>query len=199
MAGTSASRAPTCRRSRLPATGQETGIDLGLESFATLVRWRRASYTPAATARPSGALKTAQRRVSRRKKGSNRRRKAVQAARQGASEGEAPARRLPPQDGARTGAAVRHDLSRRLADGQHGQESPPRQEHQRRGLVPVPDHPQRQGSMRRALESSPCLLPTPARPVLAAASSSRRACPSAGMPARTAARACIGTTTPRRT
>src|SRR5258707_10773573 len=60
----------------LPPTGQETGIDLGLESFATLAdgtpifnpRWYR---------KAERRLKTAQRRVSRRKKGSHRRRKAV--------------------------------------------------------------------------------------------------------------------------
>jgi len=60
----------------LPITGQETGIDLGLESFATLAdgtmihnpRWYR---------KAEQRLKTAQRRVSRRKKGSHRRRKAV--------------------------------------------------------------------------------------------------------------------------
>ncbi|HEY1388834.1 MAG TPA: transposase, partial [Ktedonobacterales bacterium] len=60
----------------LPITGQETGIDLGLESFATLSdgtmihnpRWYR---------KAERRLKTAQRRVSRRKKGSKRRRKAV--------------------------------------------------------------------------------------------------------------------------
>ncbi len=60
----------------LPPTGQETGIDLGLASFATLAdgapivnpRWYR---------KAERRLKTAQRRVSRRKKGSHRRRKAV--------------------------------------------------------------------------------------------------------------------------
>jgi putative transposase len=61
----------------LPETEQETGVDLGIESFATRSDgtdifnpcWRRtAGHT----------LRTAQRRVSRRKNGSNRRRKAVQ-------------------------------------------------------------------------------------------------------------------------
>jgi putative transposase len=60
----------------LPPTGQETGIDLGLESFATL-----ADGCPIANPRvfrvAEMALKRAQRRVSRRKKGSHRRRKAV--------------------------------------------------------------------------------------------------------------------------
>jgi putative transposase len=60
----------------LPPTGQETGIDLGLESFATL-----ADGCPIANPRifrvAEKALKRAQRRVARRKKGSHRRRKAV--------------------------------------------------------------------------------------------------------------------------
>jgi putative transposase len=60
----------------LPLTGQETGIDLGLESFATL-----ATGEPIANPRlfrvAERHLKRAQRRVSRRKQGSHRRRKAV--------------------------------------------------------------------------------------------------------------------------
>jgi putative transposase len=60
----------------LPLTGQATGIDLGLESFATL-----ASGEPIASPRifrvAERRLKRAQRRVSRRTKGSHRRRKAV--------------------------------------------------------------------------------------------------------------------------
>ena len=60
----------------LPETGQETGIDLGLESFATLSDGTRIPH-PRCYRRAERRLKTAQRRVSRRKKGSNRRRKAV--------------------------------------------------------------------------------------------------------------------------
>jgi putative transposase len=60
----------------LPATGQETGIDKGLESFATLADGTRI-FHPGWYRKAERALKTAQRRVSRRKKGSNRRRKAV--------------------------------------------------------------------------------------------------------------------------
>lgn len=61
----------------LPRTGADTGIDLGLESFATL-----ADGAPVANPRifrvAERNLKRAQRRVSRRKRGSHRRRKAVQ-------------------------------------------------------------------------------------------------------------------------
>ena len=60
----------------LPATGQETGIDLGIEAFATLSDGTRI-FHPGWYRKGERALKTAQRRVSRRKKGSNRRRKAV--------------------------------------------------------------------------------------------------------------------------
>ena len=60
----------------LPLTGDETGIDLGLESFATL-----ADGQPIANPRifrvAEMKLKRTQRRVSRRVKGSHRRRKAV--------------------------------------------------------------------------------------------------------------------------
>jgi putative transposase len=60
----------------LPETGQETGIDLGIEAFATLSDGTRI-FHPGWYRKAERALKTAQRRVSRRKKGSNRRRKAV--------------------------------------------------------------------------------------------------------------------------
>jgi putative transposase len=60
----------------LSPTGQETGIDLGIEAFATLSSGTRI-FHPGWYRKAERALKTAQRRVSRRKKGSNRRRKAV--------------------------------------------------------------------------------------------------------------------------
>ena len=58
------------------ATGQETGVDLGLESFATLADGTKI-HNPRRYRQAERRLKTAQRRVSRRKKGSNRRKKAV--------------------------------------------------------------------------------------------------------------------------
>jgi putative transposase len=60
----------------LPATRQETGIDLGIEAFATLSDGTRI-FHPGWYRKAERALKTAQRRVSRRKRGSNRRCKAV--------------------------------------------------------------------------------------------------------------------------
>lgn len=61
---------------QLPATGQETGIDLGIEAFATLSNGTRI-FHPSWYRKAERALKTAQRRVSRRKRGSNRRHKAI--------------------------------------------------------------------------------------------------------------------------
>jgi putative transposase len=60
----------------VPSIGQETGIDLGIEAFATRSAGVRI-FSPSSYRRAQWARKTAQRRVSRRKKGSARRKKAV--------------------------------------------------------------------------------------------------------------------------
>ena len=60
----------------LASTGQETGVDLGLESFATLADGTRIC-TPAYYRKAEAYLRRCQRRVARRRKGSHRRRKAV--------------------------------------------------------------------------------------------------------------------------
>jgi putative transposase len=60
----------------LSATGQETGIDLGIEAFATLSNGTRI-FNSGWYRKAERALTRAQRRVSRRKRGSHRRRKAV--------------------------------------------------------------------------------------------------------------------------
>jgi putative transposase len=60
----------------LPPTGQETGIDVGVASFATLSNGEHI-FNPRWYRKAERRLKTAQRCVSRRKKGSQRRRKAV--------------------------------------------------------------------------------------------------------------------------
>jgi putative transposase len=62
--------------SPLPETGQETGIDVGLESFATLANGAMI-HNPRCSRTAERYLAKCQRRVSRRKKGSHRRRKAV--------------------------------------------------------------------------------------------------------------------------
>lgn len=60
-----------------PKTGESVGVDVGIESFATLSTGE-AIANPTYYRKAERALKTAQRCISRRKKGSNRRRKAVQ-------------------------------------------------------------------------------------------------------------------------
>jgi putative transposase len=60
----------------LPATGQETGIDLGLKAFATLADGTRIA-NPRHYRKAEKRLAKAQHRVARRKKGSKRRKKAV--------------------------------------------------------------------------------------------------------------------------
>jgi putative transposase len=60
----------------LPATGQETGLDLGIEAFATRSDGARIFHSGWYRKAERG-LEAAQRRVSRRKRGSNRGRKAV--------------------------------------------------------------------------------------------------------------------------
>jgi putative transposase len=60
----------------LPATGRETGIDVGLKVFLISAEGA-AVENPRHYRRAEKKLAKAQRRVSRRKKGSNRRRKAV--------------------------------------------------------------------------------------------------------------------------
>ena len=59
----------------LPLTGHEIGVDLGLESFATLADGTR--INPRILRRAERHLVKAQRRVARRVKGSHRRRKAI--------------------------------------------------------------------------------------------------------------------------
>ncbi|MGH9637639.1 MAG: RNA-guided endonuclease InsQ/TnpB family protein [Candidatus Angelobacter sp.] len=63
-------------REPLSLTGCETGIDLGLESFATLSDGTMI-HNPRCYRKAERRPKTAQRKVARRKKGSHRRRKAV--------------------------------------------------------------------------------------------------------------------------
>jgi putative transposase len=60
----------------LPATVQETGIDLGVESFATLANGQPI-FTPSYYRKAEAYRRRCPRRVARRKRGSHRRRKAV--------------------------------------------------------------------------------------------------------------------------
>jgi hypothetical protein len=112
----------------LPATGQETGIDLGLASFATLADGTMIHTPPllpqgrSRSAAVSAPGRSAQEREPPAPQGGR-------IARQSAPQSEAPAPGLPPQGGDPARSHQRHHLSRGLADGHHGQESPPRQEH----------------------------------------------------------------------
>ena len=98
MAGMSASPVRMCQCSHLPPTGQETGIDLGLEAFATLstatIFSSRLLSQGGAGAQdgPTAGLPP--------QEGQQPAAEGGQAARQGASEGDAPTAGLPPQDGA---------------------------------------------------------------------------------------------------
>jgi putative transposase len=92
----------------LPPTGQETGIDLGLASFATLADGTML-HTPRCYQKAEAYLRRCQRRIARRKKGSNRRKKAGKLLAKGTPEDTPPAPGLPPQGRALIGAAVRRD------------------------------------------------------------------------------------------
>ena len=76
MGGMWPSRAAEAPIHPLTSTGQETAIDLGLESFATLASGKPI-FIPSSYRKAEAYLRRCQRRVARRKKGGHRRRKAV--------------------------------------------------------------------------------------------------------------------------
>ncbi len=97
MAGMSASPAPRCRCSHLPPTGQETGIDW---AWNPSPRWRMARmiHNPRCYRKAERRLKTRPAAGLAAQEGQQPPAQGGQAARQGASDGEAPAAGLPPQD-----------------------------------------------------------------------------------------------------
>jgi transposase len=153
----------------LPLTGRETGIDVGLTVVLITADGQPVEH-PRHCRRAERALKKAQLRVSRRKKGSHRRRKAVhvlakqqqQVRRQRSDfhhktalalvraydtisvEAIRPANvSLEPPSRTQAGRA-------RHLSAQWGQpQSRPEHEHSRRRMAPLPVHPRFQGSMRR--------------------------------------------------
>ena len=182
----------------LPATGQETGIDLGIEAFATLSDGTRI-FSPGWYRKAERALKTAQRRVIAPQEGEQPQAQGGHAAGQGASDrcdasgGTFTTRRRSPSC-ERTTRSITRTCRRptwsRITISPRAS---------RCGVERVLEHPELQGSMRRSEQSLRSILPTPARHVRAVAYWSRKAYPSAGTPARTVERACIGTTTRPRT
>ncbi len=175
----------------LPPSGQETGIDRGGESFATLADGPQV-LPPGDYRRAQRHWAKRQRRVSRRKKGSHRRRKAIcvlakahqTVRRQRTDVHHKPALALVRHDDTISHEDVRvrnlvrtHSLAKSLS---------------RCWLECVPRHPELQGcKAARAGRSVVAVDPAytaqvPRKPVAVAASSCRKVCPSAGTPARTA-------------
>ncbi len=182
----------------LSATGQETGIDLGMEAFATLSDGTRI-FIPGWYRKAERALKTAQRRVSRRKKRQQPPTQGGHTARQGASDGATPAaatfttrrrshscvqndtiyhENLQPAN-----MVKNHHLAKSITDAGWGA-----------FLIILTDKAACAG--RRIVGVNPAF--TVADAVAGCGAWSRRAYPSAGTVAQTAERACIGTITPRR-
>jgi hypothetical protein len=178
----------------LPPTGQETGIDLGVESFATLADGTMI-HNPRCSRRAERQLAKCQRRVSRRQKGS--------------------------PDAAKPSASWRKPIRRYAGNGPTSTTRRRFRWCERTtrwitkmcrsalwcGTTPSP----RASPMPGGGRSSPSwasrrqapggqwvrwILRSRARRALAAASWSTKAYPSAGIPAPRVARACIGTTPP---
>ena len=143
----------------LPLTGQETGIDVGLESFATLADGTMI-HNPRCYRKAERRLKTAQRTVARRKKGSNRRRKAVKLL----AKAHQTVRRQRQDFQHKTALQLVRNYDtiyhEDLQVAHMLKESPSRQVASAdAGLEWVPEHPRVQGSMRREASGGgePCL------------------------------------------
>jgi IS605 OrfB family transposase len=185
----------------LPTTRQETGIDLGIEAFATLSDGT-CIFNPGWYRNAERALKTAQRRVSCRQKGSNRRRtaaallaKAHQTVRRQRQDFHYKTalqlvRANDPiyHEDLRTATRVRnHHLAKSIQDAGWA------------AFLSILSF-KATCAGRSVIAVNPAYTPhTPRRPVRGVEDWSQKACPSAGIAARTAAPACTETTTPPRT
>jgi Probable transposase len=123
----------------LPLTRQETGIDLGLESFATLAN-SNPIENPHLFRVWEMQIKRAQRRVDRRHTGSHRRRKAVKILAKAHQKVRRARQDFHPQQ-AQASPSLRHDRSCVVAGGQPAQEPPSRQSHCGRGMEQLFEHP----------------------------------------------------------
>jgi putative transposase len=127
----------------LPLTGKETGIDVGLKVFLVTADGLVVDH-PRHLREAERDLHKADRRVSRRQQGSNRREKAV--ALRAKKHRKVQRQR---QDGQHTDSALRHDLPGRCTGLQPGAQPPPRHEQRRCRLGAVPFHARLHGSLRR--------------------------------------------------
>jgi hypothetical protein len=137
----------------MPATGRETGIDLGIEAFAILSNGTRIFSPRLVQESRTGAEDSPTARLTP-QEGEQPPQESGCAAGQSPSDGAPPAPGRSPQDGARFSASERHRVSRGPAGPQHGPEPPPGQEYQRCGLGSVLEHPFLQGGMRRSESAS---------------------------------------------
>ena len=188
----SASRVPTCRQPLAP-TGQETGIDLGLESFATLADGTR--FTPALLSQGRATLEDGATQGGAPQEGQQPQAQGGQATGQGTPDGEAPAPGLPPQGGASTGAQYDTIYHEDL------QTANMLKNHHLAKCIRMPG-----GAQFLSILAFKAACAGKSSRSRAAAYTSQtcsgcgvvvtKACPSAGTPARTAEQACIATTTP---
>ena len=132
----------------LPTTGQETGLDLGIEAFATLSDGTRI-FNPGWYRKAERALTTAQRRVSRRKRGGNRRRKAIVLFAKAHQKGPASVVTFTIRQPWRSFRPTTRSTTKRC-DPPDGEESPSGQAYARRGVGRLPHHPDAQGGMGRS-------------------------------------------------
>ena len=123
----------------------------------------RASSHPGWYRKAERALKTAQRRVSRRKRGEQSQTQGRDVAGEGASDGAAAnAQTFTTRRRSRSFSSTTSIYHENLAARQHGgEESPLWRNHQRRGVGRLPHHPDAQSSMRRSQDHRRQLSRTP--------------------------------------
>jgi putative transposase len=178
----------------LPRTGQQTGIDLGLDAFATLADGRQIA-NPRLFRVAEMALKRAQRRVPRRVKGSHRRRKAVKLLAKAHQQVQRQRQDCHHKMALSLVASTIRSLMKTCRWPTWSRiTTSPRASAMLGGVGFWPSSLSQQQTL--GSKPSSCHSRSPHKPVQAAASWSTKACRSAGMPARTVAPACSGTRMP---